>query len=64
VDIFLKDCGASGYTKWSDARQREIDKDAGAGDRVVGADLDLDGRVITAPERPHRPWLVSGVGRL
>ena len=47
--IFLKDSGANGCTKWSDARQRKIDKDPGAGDTVLGADPDLDGRVITPP---------------
>ena len=62
--IFLKDSGANGCTKWSGARQRKIDQDPGAGDTVLGADPDLDGRVITPPERPHRPWLVPSVGRL
>ena len=64
MHIFLKDSGANGYTSRSDARQRKIDKDPGAGDRVIGADPDLDGRVNTPPERPHRPWLVPGVGTL
>jgi hypothetical protein len=58
MHVFLRDSGTNGYTRWSGARQREIGKDAGAGDRVIGADPDLDGRVITIPERPHRPWLV------
>jgi hypothetical protein len=65
MHIFLKYRGANGYTRRSDARQRKIDKDPRAGgDRVIGADPDLDGRVNTPPERPHRPWLVPGVGRL
>jgi len=37
---------------------------ANAGDGVVAADPDLADAVITPAERPHRPWLVPGVGTL
>lgn len=65
--ISPNDSGAKGFKKWSsDAHQREINKDvrAGGGDEVLATDPDLDNRVMTSPERPHRPWLVPGVGRL
>jgi hypothetical protein len=71
--ISLKDSCAKGFKKWSDAQQPEINKDvcAGEGYGVVATnpdldntDPDLDNRVMTSPELPHRPWLVPGVGRL
>ena len=48
---------ADAYRKWSDARWREIDKDArgDAGDGVVAGDSDFDNRVITSTELPHFP---------
>jgi hypothetical protein len=57
------------FRKWSDACAPEIDKiekDVGAdeGEGEVGADPDRDDRVMTSPERPHRPWLVPGAGKL
>jgi hypothetical protein len=57
---------AKGVKKWSDAHQPEINKDvcAGEGYGVFAIDPDLDNRVMTSPERPHRPWLVPGAGRL
>lgn len=70
----LKDSCTKGFMKWSEACQPEIDridKDARANedDGEVAADPDLnnwelDNRVVTLSERPHRPWLVPGVGRL
>jgi hypothetical protein len=60
-----------GHKKWSDAHQSEVKKpsvgrdvSAGIGDGVVAANPDLDDAVITPAERPHRPWLVPGVGTL
>jgi hypothetical protein len=64
--ISLRDSCTKGFKKWSDAHQPEIKNDvrAGEGYAVVATDPDLDDRVMTSPERPHRPWLVPGVGRL
>ena len=55
-----------GLAKWSWVCPPEIDKDVRAdeGAREVAADPDLDNGVLTSPERPHRPWLVPGAGRL
>jgi hypothetical protein len=74
MHISLKDSRSKGFMKWSEACRPEIDgidKDARAneGGRGVAADSDLnnpnrDNRVLTVPERPHRPWLVPGAGRL
>jgi len=57
-----KDC----FEKLSGAHELEINKDVGANrdHGVVAPDPDLDNRVMTSPERPHRPGLVPGVGRL
>jgi hypothetical protein len=56
-----KDC----FEKWSGAHQPEINKDVRAGEgEVLATEPDIDNRVMTSPERPHRPWLVPGVGRL
>ena len=64
--ISLRDSCAKGFKKWSDAHQPEIENDirAGEGDGVGAADPDLENKVMTSPERPHRPWLVPGVGTL
>jgi hypothetical protein len=69
--VLHKGSCAYGHKKWSDFHQPKIEKPtigkdvrAGAGDGVVAADPDLDDTVITPPERPHRPWLIPGVGTL
>ena len=64
--ISLRDSCTNGFKKWSDAHQPEIKNDVRAGEDegVVAADPDLDNRVRTSHEQPHRPWLVPGVGRL
>jgi hypothetical protein len=64
--ISPRDGCTKGFKKWSDAHQPEINKDvcAGEGYGMVATDPDLDNRVMTSPERPHRPWLVPGVGGL
>jgi hypothetical protein len=64
MSILRKNSGANGFTKLPNPRRREIDKDAGACDREVGENLNLDVRLITPTEPPHRPWLVPGTGRL
>jgi hypothetical protein len=60
-----------GNKKWPDVHQPEVEKRTigkdvrvNAGDGVVAAGPDLADAVITPAERPHRPWLVSGVGTL
>jgi hypothetical protein len=57
---------AKDLKKRSNVHQPEINKNVGAAedDGAVAADPDLDNTVTTLPERPHRPWLVPGVGRL
>jgi len=56
----------NGFGKWSQARASEIDKDVRAdeGDGEIAADPDLNMGVVVSPDRPHRPWLVPGAGRL
>jgi hypothetical protein len=62
--ISLKDSCTTGFRKWSDVYQPEINKDVRAdeGDGEVDEDPDLDNRV--SADRPHRPWLVPGAGTL
>ena len=64
--ISLKDSGTKSLRKSSDAYQPEINKDVRAdeSDREVDADPDLDDRVMSSADRPHRPWLVPGAGTL
>jgi hypothetical protein len=64
--IALKDSCAKGFRKLSDAYRPEINKDVRAdeSDREVDADPDLDNRVMSLADRPHRPWLVPGAGTL
>ena len=55
------------FSKWPDVYRPGIDKDVRAdeADGNAAADSDFDNnRVMTSPERPHRPWLVPGAGRL
>ncbi len=69
--ISLKESCTKGFRKWSDVYQPEINKPeinkdvrADQGDREVDADSDLDNRVMSSADRPHRPWLVPGAGTL
>jgi len=64
--ISLADSCTKGFGKWSDACAPEIDKDVRAdeGDGEVAADPDRNNSMMTSPERPHRPSLVPGAGRL
>jgi hypothetical protein len=57
--ISLKDSRTKGFRK-------QINKEVRAdeGDREVDADPDLDNRVMSSADRPHRPWLVPGAGTL
>ena len=66
MHISLKDGCSKGLRKWSDVYQPEINKDirANEGDRAVDADPDLENRVMSSADRPHRPWLVPGAGTL
>ena len=62
----LADSCANGLNKRREAHQagRNDDGRAGVDDATVIADQDLDRAVMTPPERPHRPWLVPGMGTL
>jgi hypothetical protein len=64
--ISLADSLTKGFRKWADAHQPDskIDDHASGGDAAIIADPDADEMVSTPPERPHRPWLVPGEGRL
>jgi hypothetical protein len=64
--ISLKDSCTKGFRKWSDAYQPEINEDVRADEanREVDANPDLDDRVMSSADLPHRPWLVPGAGTL
>jgi hypothetical protein len=64
--IPLKDSFTKGFRKWSDAHQADINKEirADEGNGKAHVDPDLDNRVLSPAERPHRPWLVPGAGTL
>ena len=57
---------ATDFGKLPDIYRSGIDKDVRAdeADGDAATDFDLDNRVMSSPERPHRPWLVPGAGRL
>jgi hypothetical protein len=46
------------------ALEFDTDVRADESDGEVASNPDRDNRVMTSPERPHRPWLVPGAGRL
>lgn len=64
--ISLADSLTKGFRRWADAHQpdRKIDDRPSGGAAASIADSDVDDVVLTPPERPHRPWLVPGEGRL
>jgi hypothetical protein len=64
--ISLENSCTKDFSKWPDVYRPGIDKDVRAdeADGNAAAASDLDNRVMTLPERPHRPWLVPGAGRL
>jgi hypothetical protein len=64
--ISLEDSCTMDLSKWPGVYHPESAKDVRAdeADGDVAGDTDLDNRVMTSPERPHRPWLVPGAGRL
>jgi hypothetical protein len=64
--VSLADGCTKGFGTSSDACAPEIDRDVRAdeSDGEVASNPDRDNRVMTSPERPHRPWLVPGAGRL
>jgi hypothetical protein len=62
--ISLKDSRAKGFRNWADTHHPDDGKggrDDGSAAVVIPAP---DDAVLTHPERPHRPWLVPGAGRL
>jgi hypothetical protein len=64
--ISLEESCTKDFSKWLGVYRPEIAKDVRAdeADGDVAGDTDLDSRVMTSPEWPHRPWLVPGAGRL
>ena len=65
--ISLAHSRANGFRRWSDAHQplRAADHNHGGfarGDATAIVALNSDDVVLTAPERPHGPWLIPGVG--
>ncbi len=63
--ISLADSWARGFNKWCEAHDagRNGEGRAVAGDVAISHQKN-DLAVMTPPERPHRPWLVPGVGTL
>ena len=57
---------ASGFRKWSETQELKKIGEARpeAADGGVIAASDLEQEDMTSDERPHRPWLVPGAGRL
>ena len=64
--ISLEDSCTKDFSRWPGVYHLEIDKPVRAdeADGNAAGDSDLDNRVMTSPERSHRPWLVPGAGRL
>jgi hypothetical protein len=62
--IPVKDSCTKGSRKWADVYQPEINRNVRTDevDREVDAGYDLDNRLMTSADRPHRPWLVPGAG--
>jgi hypothetical protein len=56
----------SGFRKWSEAQElrRSAEARAKAAEVEVIAPPDLAQEMMTPDERPHRPWLVPGAGKL
>ena len=63
--ISLADSSARGFNKWCKTHDsgRTDHRDADTGDIAI-SDQNTDHPIMTPPERPHRPWLVPGVGTL
>jgi hypothetical protein len=63
--ISLTDSCANGFNKWCAAHDSGREEDSrSSADNVIVPDQTVDCTVTTPPERPHRPWLVPGAGRL
>ena len=60
--ISLADSSARGFNKWCETHDCG-GKEKGDGD-IATSDQNTGHAVMTPPERPHRPWLVPGVGTL
>jgi hypothetical protein len=54
----------SGFRKWSEAHDPKIVVRAVAAEAAVISAPDLDQRLMTPAQQPHRPWLVPGAGTL
>lgn len=67
MDISPRRSRTNGFEEACVAYQPEINKHIRANkvDEETAADPDPDNSsIIISPERPHRPWLVPGAGRL
>lgn len=54
----------SGFRKWAEALPQNNDGRTRAMDDGDTAVADPEAREETADRRPHRPWLVPGIGKL
>jgi hypothetical protein len=54
----------SGFRKWAEAHSQNNGGRTRATDNRDTAVADPDARGKTADQRPHRPWLVPGIGKL
>jgi hypothetical protein len=54
----------SGFRKWAEAHPQNNEGRTGATDTRDTAVADSDACGKTADRRPHRPWLVPGIGKL
>jgi hypothetical protein len=55
----------NGFGEWAPARRPKTAGDAAASEKAGGIAAAIGDRSATAQDqRPHRPWLVPGAGRL
>ena len=64
MHISSEDSCTKDFSKWRDVYRPESAKDVRADEDDGDVAGDNDNRVMSSPERPHRPWLVPGAGRL
>jgi hypothetical protein len=64
--ISVADSRIRGFLKWADTHEPNLIRDRGADadEKSIIAAPDLADAGTTYPAQPHRPWLVSGAGRL
>ena len=54
----------SEFRKWAEANSQNYDGPTGATDDRDTAVADPHARGKAADQRPHRPWLVPGIGKI